>query len=91
VLVNGLPPEASTWRIDGQQWTTLHELVAVLIERTDMWGLTSARIKTGGKGLPKHPLRVPRPGEDTPSRALPESDKRDRVVTDPKEIAAWFS
>jgi hypothetical protein len=90
-LVNGLPPEAATWRVDGQQWTTVHELLAALVERTDMWGLANARLKTGGKGLPNHPLRVPRPGEELRSLDADGSEKKDRVVSDPREIAAWFS
>lgn len=93
VLVNGLPPEAATWRIDGQQWTTLHELVSVVAERIDLWGLTSARIATRGKiGSTQHPLRVPRPGESNQSYGPVGSDsKKDRVVSNPREIAAWFS
>lgn len=84
VLVNGLPPDAATWRVDGQQWTTLHELLALNAEVTDRWGLANAQLKSTKK-LNAKPLRVPRPSDP---RAEPE--RKDRVVTDVAEIAAWF-
>jgi hypothetical protein len=89
VLVNGLPPEASTWRVDGQQWTVQDELLAVAAERIDAWGLMNARLQASKKTqkfLPEKSLEVPRPGDKTK-----EPDMRDRVVSDPREIAAWFS
>jgi hypothetical protein len=88
VLVNGLPPEAAISRVDGQQWTSLHELLATTLERVDAWGLINARLqapKKAQKYLPCSPLEVPRPGEAAAREA------RDRVVTDPAEIAAFFN
>jgi hypothetical protein len=87
VWVNGLPPEAAVWRVDGQQWTTLHELLALQAELIDQWGLLGARIQTGGKGLPKKGLQIPRPGEAARTEQVA---KDDRVVTDPAEIARFF-
>jgi len=87
-LVNGLPPEAAVWRVGGQQWTTLHELLAIVAERIDAWGLANARLqapKKAQKYLPESPLAVPRPGEGSANK-----ESRDRVVTDPREIAAFF-
>lgn len=80
-----MPPEAATWRVDGQQWTTLHELLALNAEVVDRWGLANAQLKSTKK-LKAEPLRVPRPGE------FDQHDpKKDSVVTDPVEIAKWFS
>ena len=86
VWVNGLPPEAATWRVDGQQWTIQDELQAIALERIDHWGLVQARLAASPKAaraLPTEPMRVPRPGE--------KQESKDRVVTDPREIAAFFS
>lgn len=84
--VNGLPPEAAIWRVDGQQWTVLHELLAIGAERVDAWGLTSARMQASKKTqkyLPDKPLQIPRPGD--------AEQEGDRVITDPGEIKAFFN
>jgi len=86
VWIKGLPPEAATWRIDGQQWTLHDELLAVLIERVEMWGYAQAHLSADKKArrlLPEKPFQVPRPGA--------KPDTEERVVTDPKEIAAFFA
>jgi hypothetical protein len=86
VWVNGLPPDAAIWRVDGQEWTVLHELLAINAERVDAWGLATVRMQASKKTqkfLPDKSLQIPRPGETTEQDA-------DRVITDPKEIAAWF-
>jgi len=72
------------WRVDGQQWTTLHELLALNVEAIHQWGHLHAR--ANWKGLPD-PLRVPRPGEQIEQTV---ESKSDRVVTDPREIAKFF-
>lgn len=89
MLVNGLRPEAAIFRVGGQQWTTQDELLSIAIERIDHWGLYAAYMgsdKKFHKHLPDASLLIPRPGEETRS----ERDERDRVVTDPREIAAFF-
>ncbi len=89
MLVNGLPPEAAIYRVDGQQWTTRDELLALAIERIDHWGLSAAYLgsdKKFHKNLPDKPLVLPRPGE----KQREGRDERDRVVTDAREIAAFF-
>ena len=83
--MNGLPPEAATFRVDGQQWTTLHELLAINAEVVDQWGLANAQLKSTKK-LKAKPLRITRPSDPDPR----SESKTDRVVTDPREIAAWF-
>ncbi len=58
------------------------------LERVDAWGLTNARLqapKKAQKYLPDSPLEVPRPGESV------TREERDRVVTDLREIAAFFN
>lgn len=85
-LVEGLPPEAAIQRVGGEQWTSRDELLAAIAERVDAWGLLHARLqmtKKQQKYLPKRSLEIPRPGEK-------QENTRDRVVTDPREIAAWF-
>jgi hypothetical protein len=87
VWINGLPPEAATWRVDGQQWTLHEELLARLLERTDQWGLIHARLSASPKAqklLPSKAMEVPRPG------AVHEPASKDRVVT-AAEIKAFFS
>jgi hypothetical protein len=72
------------WRVDGQQWTTLHELLAMNAELMDQWGLFGARMRVKHpEKLPKESLRIPRPGA--------KSTQKDQVITDPREIARWFS
>lgn len=86
MLVNGLPPEAATWRVDGQQWTRRDELLAALVERVDQWGWANVQVQSGGKALKNYePLQVERPTNPA------EREKKDRVVTDAREIAKFFS
>ena len=82
--LSGLPPEAATWRVDGQQWTTLHELLAINAELVDQWGLFGARMRVKHpEKLPKESLRIPRPGE--------KSQQKDEVITDAAAIAQFFN
>lgn len=86
VLINGLPPDASIWRVEGQQWGNREELLALVLERIDAWGLLQARLasdKKFHKYLPDKPIEITRPGE--------QKETRDHVVTDPREIAAFFA
>jgi hypothetical protein len=83
-LVEGLPPDAAIERIDGQQWTVSDELLALVAERVDAWGLLNARVGTDKKFhryLPDEPLRISRPGKQ---------ETADRVITDSREIARFF-
>lgn len=85
VLLNGLPPDAAVWRIEGRQWTQHDEFLALIAERIDAWGLMNARLhleKKKQKYLPKEALQITRPGEQT--------DKRDRVITDAAAIKKFF-
>lgn len=53
-------------------------------ELTDQWGLFGARMRVKHpERLPKESLRIPRPGD--------ASAQKDEVITDPAEIARWFS
>lgn len=81
VLVNGLPADAATWREDVFDRTD--ELLATLIERRDNWSraLLDALM---------HKKQIKAPGEITIPRPGTEEAQRDRVITDPKEIAAFF-
>lgn len=88
MLYVGLPPEAAIWRVDGQQWTLAEELLAVIAERTDQWGLFHAYLQTDRKGrshLPDKPLEVPRPGDARPDEST------ETVVTDVRVIQRFFS
>lgn len=85
VLLNGLPPDAAVWRVEGRQWTQHDEFLALIAERIDAWGLMNARLhvdKKQQKYLPKKALQITRPGD--------REAKRDRVITDPKTIKAFF-
>ena len=84
--MNGLPPEAAIWRVEGQQWTVRDELMAILVERVDHWGLAQAHIHSTGKGLPSKSIEIPRPG----AVRQQEREDRDKVITDPKVIAQFF-
>lgn len=84
--LSGLPPEAATWRVDGQQWTTLHELLAINAEVVDQWGLVGARMRVKHpERLPKESLSIPRPG----AKAL-KSAQKDEVIKDPAVIRSFF-
>jgi hypothetical protein len=83
VWVNGLPPEAAVWRVDGRQWTTLHELLALNAEVTDRWGHINAQLKSTRK-LKSEPLQIARPSDKA-------ERSKDRVITDVREIAAFFA
>jgi hypothetical protein len=84
----GLPADAAIHRVEGHEWTSLHELLALGVERNDHWGLAQAYLHSDKKfhrSLPDKALEVPRPGEKQ------KRDERDRVVTDVAEIARFFS
>ncbi len=96
VWLSGLPPEAATWRVDGQQWTTLHELLAINAELADHWGLFGARMRVKHpEKLPEESLRIPRPGSrsgsggSSESRRDKDAPKKDRYQKS-RERAAFF-
>lgn len=80
-LVQGLSPDAATWRRD--HFPPDVEMVANLIQVVDHWGRQSA-IDAGHKQsqLPP-PVQILRPGEE------PKQDKK--MVTDPSEVSAWLA
>jgi hypothetical protein len=94
VLVNGLPPEAATWRVEGRQWTNRDELLAIVAERVDAWGLINARLHVDKKHqgqLPTSPLQISRPTRTpTPEDSTAgEKPKKDRYQKS-RERAAFF-
>lgn len=71
--------------MEGQQWTLQEELLSIIAERVDAWGLFGARLRVAEKHqrhLPDKSLRIPRPGAVEASK--------DEVITDAAEIARWF-
>lgn len=85
MLIDNLPPEAATWRVDGQQWTVRDELLAIVAERVDQWGLVQAHLQSDKKfrqSLPKESIEITRPGE--------VHESKDHVITDPQQIAQFF-
>lgn len=90
VLVNGLPPESAVWRVDGQQWTNLHELLALNAEVTDWWGRFNAQLKST-KRLKTKPLHVPRPGEKEADRESAKAEEEKDRYQMQKERVALFS
>jgi hypothetical protein len=86
VWLNGLPPEAAVWRVDGQQWTVRDELLAIVAERVDQWGLVQAHLhgeKKFRQSLPKEAIEISRPRE--------AHEQKDEVITDPRVIEAFFA
>lgn len=84
VLVHGLPPEAATWRQDGDGWSQTDHFLAALIEYVDMWGRINAQPHYRRNSLPK-PVQIDRPGRTDKARP------KGRVITDPGELARWFA
>lgn len=80
VLVQGLPREAVLWR-EENAWTSQDELLAALVELTD---IASRRVvlALGGKFPPgDKPIHIERPSREVERR----------VTDDPAAIAAWFA
>jgi hypothetical protein len=95
VWISGLPPEAATSRIGGQQWTVRDELLAVNAELADQWGLILARLHCKKGALDNYtPLRVQRPSEPGQRKSPPpeqkQPEKKDRYQKS-RERAAFFS
>lgn len=81
MLLDNLPPEAAVWRADSPfQVTDPASLLAVLVERTDLWGRIAA-FHTGAPLKGFKPKRLPEPIELRPK-------PKPRVLTDPGEISA---
>jgi hypothetical protein len=69
--VNGLPPEASTWREDAPGWTNQDELVAVTAEIVGhLRDVTIAHL-TGAKKIPPFERLL-----EHPDRPKPQAKKR---------------
>lgn len=88
-LVQGLPPEAATFRGDGPAWTQQDELLASAIEIVDAWGrqLLSALVAVhGGKVRLPEPVRIKHA-----DRAEAPEPQKEKITTDPAEIAAFFA
>ena len=79
--MEGLPPEAVTWRKDGLPFA--EELAAQQLERADAWARAQFEYGAGKRVRLPPPVVIERPGQ-----ALPEAPK---VETDPRVIAAWFA
>jgi hypothetical protein len=65
-LVNGLPRDAATWREEreeAERWTQTDELLAVMIEVTDMWSHLIFKAAGGKLRKPHKPIQVRRPWE----------------------------
>ena len=91
--VNGLPTEAATRRIDGQQWTMQEELLAALVERVDSWGLHEAyrsTPKSFHKHLPDKPITVRRPGQGEAGGNNAHRPRR-RAEADAGQADAFFA
>lgn len=81
-LVNGLPMQGAVFRdaaMHGKYWTTTEELLATLIEVTD---LTNRLLY--GANAPKgkrvwDPLEIERPAKAKPERALPTPSGRGEI------------
>ncbi len=97
-----MPPEAAIWRIDGQQWTPVEALLAVAVERSDLWhqALWEMAARPHLKDPPKemrHPgtVEIPRPGErradiaaaDVAAPQQEEKPKKDRYQKQRERIA----
>lgn len=65
VWLHGLPRDAAVWRPESE-WTMRDELLALLVERVDTWGLNQFK-QAGGKATGK-PIKIPRPWEDKPKQ-----------------------
>jgi hypothetical protein len=86
-LIQGLPPDAATWREDTPNWSQQDELVASLIETTAAWGnqMVSALIAVhGGKPQSIEPVRIEHPDRPMPEKPKP---KKRRLAT-PADVAA---
>lgn len=80
-FVDGLPPDAATWR--GQAFPPAEEFLAVLIERQDAWLQAVTQAVLGAKRVTTPGVwRVRRPGEPDPNVRQAE--------TDPRRIVALF-
>jgi hypothetical protein len=66
-LIESLPPDAATWRVDLRGWSLADELAAQQIETVDLWGRLTFQALHGllaGK-RPKQmpdPIRIEHPG-----------------------------
>lgn len=93
--MNGLPPEAAVFRIDGRRWTLRDEISALTLEAVDRWGWVLARLKVDPKHhgkLPDRPISFPRPAAERKPVAeveLPEQEppEKDRYQKQRERIA----
>jgi hypothetical protein len=83
VWLNGLPTDAAVWR--GELFTRTEEFSALAVERIDEWGsVLATALGVDPKYLPGV-MRITRPGEQVKA-----PERRDEVIRDPKQIAAFF-
>lgn len=78
VLVDGLPPDAATWRDDPAVFTRQDELLAVAIEEFGRW----PRFALQAQGVKSHQLPDIRDVRPKPAAQL---------LTDPRDIASHLS
>lgn len=81
VMLQGLPPEAATWR-EEMGWTQADEFAASLLELTDAWG--RATVMALGKKPRGKPLQIPRPNKTPRGKEVRE------VTTDAAAIGRFF-
>jgi len=81
-LIDGLPPGSAMHRaLDpaGSSWGQLEELVATLIEVTDMSNRLYLRVHTNPGTDVGEPIHIPRPWDEK------------KPATEPEDVAAFFA
>jgi hypothetical protein len=66
-LVQGLPPEAATWRVD--RWTPAMDTAVFAVERADQWSRALYGLLAGKEHGVPGPLEITRPGDEPPESA----------------------
>lgn len=85
-LLVGLPEDAAVWREEMGGWSRQDELAAVAVEATDFWGRVLAQMWGAKDHELPDPVRI-----EHPDRVREAPAPKGNVVTDPREIAAWFA
>jgi hypothetical protein len=80
VLIQGLPNDSALWR-EENRWTQQDELLAELLEMTDIASRRTV-MALGGEVKGK-PIQIERPSE--------EKSVKPKITSDSREIAAWFA
>lgn len=83
--MDGLPREAACWREEVGSWELTHELVAQLVERTDVWWRMWLTANGAKKGKLPPPPDIQHP--DRRSRPVPMERE---ITRDPVKIRRFF-